>query len=78
MRYLYQKDVRALPGNLLNPIHGFFLSYSKCSVFHYFATSVVSAEAEESPLFEVVTRKGLVKTLQDGEDLVFAPVIFKV
>jgi hypothetical protein len=40
MRYLYQKDERALPGNLLSPIHRFFLPYSKCSVLHYFATSL--------------------------------------
>jgi hypothetical protein len=37
----------------------------------------VSAEAEESPLLEAVTRKRLVKTLQSGEDLVFAAVICK-
>jgi hypothetical protein len=52
MRYLYQKDERALPGNL-NRIYRFFLSYSKCSVFHYFATSlslsvVLTINSEES------------------------------
>jgi hypothetical protein len=41
MRYLYQKDERALPGNLLNRIYRFFLSFlNKCSVFHYFAISL--------------------------------------
>jgi hypothetical protein len=41
MRYLYQKDERALPGNLLNRLYGFILSFlNKCSVFHYFATSL--------------------------------------
>jgi hypothetical protein len=40
MRCLYQKDERALPGNLLNRIYIFLLSYSKCRVFHYFATSL--------------------------------------
>jgi hypothetical protein len=40
MRCLYQEDERALPGNLLNRIYRFFLSYPKCSVFHYFATSL--------------------------------------
>jgi hypothetical protein len=41
MRYLYQKDERALPGNLLNRIYRFFLSFlNKCSVFHYFVTSL--------------------------------------
>jgi hypothetical protein len=38
----------------------------------------VSAEAEESPLLEAVSRKRLVQTLQVGEDLVFAAVICKV
>jgi hypothetical protein len=32
-------------------------------------------EAEESPVLEVVARKRLVKTLQAGEDLVFAAAI---
>jgi hypothetical protein len=40
MGCLYQKDERALPGNLLNRIYRFFLSYPKCSVFHYFTTSL--------------------------------------
>jgi hypothetical protein len=41
MRYLYQKDERALPRNLLNRIYRFFPSFlNKCSVFHYFATSL--------------------------------------
>jgi hypothetical protein len=35
-------------------------------------------EAEESSLLKSVTRKILVKTLQAGEDLVFAAVICKV
>jgi hypothetical protein len=36
------------------------------------------AEAEESPLLEAVTGKRLVKTLQTGEEVVFAAVICKV
>jgi hypothetical protein len=38
----------------------------------------VSIEAEESALLEAVTRKRPLKTLQAGEDLVFAAVICKV
>jgi hypothetical protein len=38
----------------------------------------MSAEAEESPLLQAVSRKRLVKTLQAGEDLVFVAVICKV
>jgi hypothetical protein len=38
----------------------------------------VSFEAEESPMLEAVARKRRVKTLQAGEDLVFAAVICKV
>jgi hypothetical protein len=38
----------------------------------------VRVEAEESPLLEAVTRKRLVKTLQAGEDLVFAVVVCEV
>jgi hypothetical protein len=36
MRCLYQKDERTLPGNLQSRKYRFFLSYSKCSVSHYF------------------------------------------
>jgi hypothetical protein len=36
------------------------------------AENGVSAEAEESPLLDAVTRKRLVKTLQAAQDLVFA------
>jgi hypothetical protein len=38
----------------------------------------VKTEAEESSLLEAVARKRLVKTLQAGEDLVFAAVICKL
>jgi hypothetical protein len=38
----------------------------------------VNAEAEESPLLEVVAKKRLVKTLRTRKDLVFAVVICKV
>jgi hypothetical protein len=40
MRYLYQKYEQALPGNLVNRIYSFFLSYFKCCVFHYFGPSL--------------------------------------
>jgi hypothetical protein len=35
-------------------------------------------EAEESPLLEAVARERIVKTLQAGENLMFAAVICKV
>jgi hypothetical protein len=38
----------------------------------------LSAEAEESPLLEAVTRERLVKTQQAGRDLACAVVICKV
>jgi hypothetical protein len=38
----------------------------------------VSAEAEDSPLLEAVTRKRVVKALQTEENFVFVAVIFKV
>jgi hypothetical protein len=62
MRDLYQKDERALPGNLLNRIYRFFLSYSKCSVFHYFATFLspsvrnVSCEVRTELLYILLTQ----------------------
>jgi hypothetical protein len=37
----------------------------------------VSAKAEKSPLLEAVTRKRMLKTLQTGDDLMFAAVIYK-
>jgi hypothetical protein len=65
MRYLYQKDERALPGNLLNRIYRFFLSYKNSLVRREppFREDG-STEAEEWPFLEAVTRKRLVKTLQ--------------
>jgi hypothetical protein len=42
------------------------------------ASNEVSAEAEESPLLESVTKERLVKTQQDGKDLACAVVICKV
>jgi hypothetical protein len=35
-------------------------------------------EAEKSPLLEAIAREKLMKTLQAGEDLVFAAVICEV
>jgi hypothetical protein len=35
MRYLYQKDKRALPGNLQNRRYSFLSPHPKCSVSHY-------------------------------------------
>jgi hypothetical protein len=38
----------------------------------------LSAEAEESPLLEAITREQLVKRQQTGKDLVCAVVMYKV
>jgi hypothetical protein len=38
----------------------------------------VNAEADKFPLLKAVSRKRLVKTLQAGEDLLFAAVTCKV
>jgi hypothetical protein len=38
----------------------------------------MSAEAEQSPLLDAISRERLVQTMQVGEDLMFAAVICKV
>jgi hypothetical protein len=48
MRCLYQKDERALPGNLQNQKYRFFLSSSKCSVSDYFPHFSLSLSQEET------------------------------
>jgi hypothetical protein len=64
MHCLYQKDERALPGNLQNRKDSFFLSYSppKSNVSHYFPISFfslslsLSLSKEISPVRESVNR----------------------